>query len=92
MGKGSAQRPTQSHSPAHPERHTVTQDDLLTRAQAWLAEDPDSETREELAKLIEAGDTGELAARFAGTLQFGTAGLRGDARSSSAPPPASPRT
>ncbi|MEU3396440.1 phospho-sugar mutase [Streptomyces filamentosus] len=56
----------------------MTQDDLLARAQAWLAEDPDSETRDELAALIESGDRAELAARFAGTLQFGTAGLRGE--------------
>ncbi|MGW7434792.1 phospho-sugar mutase [Streptomyces sp. NPDC054849] len=54
------------------------QDDLITRAQAWLAEDPDPETAAELAALIEAGDTAELADRFAGTLQFGTAGLRGE--------------
>lgn len=54
------------------------QDDLITRAQAWLAEDPDPETAEELAKLIEAGDVTELADRFSGTLQFGTAGLRGE--------------
>ncbi|MFI7500236.1 phospho-sugar mutase [Streptomyces sp. NPDC049687] len=53
-------------------------DDLLARAQAWLAEDPDPETRAELDKLIEAGDVTELAARFTGTLQFGTAGLRGE--------------
>ncbi|WP_328501824.1 phospho-sugar mutase [Streptomyces sp. NBC_00457] len=53
-------------------------DDLIARAQAWLAEDPDAETRDELAKLIEAGDVAELAERFAGTLQFGTAGLRGE--------------
>ncbi|MFI1430947.1 phospho-sugar mutase [Streptomyces lydicus] len=56
--------------------------ELINRAQAWLAEDPDPETREELSKLIDgAGDadiTAELAARFAGTLQFGTAGLRGE--------------
>ncbi|WP_340376560.1 phospho-sugar mutase [Streptomyces sp. SS7] len=54
------------------------QDDLITRARAWLAEDPDPETRAELAKLLESGDPAELAARFAGTLQFGTAGLRGE--------------
>ncbi|MER6450159.1 phospho-sugar mutase [Streptomyces venezuelae] len=54
------------------------QDDLITRAQAWLAEDPDPETAAELAALIEAGDTAELADRFSGTLQFGTAGLRGE--------------
>ncbi|MET9513408.1 phospho-sugar mutase [Streptomyces flavidovirens] len=52
--------------------------ELIARARAWLAEDPDSETRDELGKLIEAGDLDELAARFAGTLQFGTAGLRGE--------------
>ncbi|MER6994438.1 phospho-sugar mutase [Streptomyces sp. NPDC000410] len=52
--------------------------DLIAQAQAWLAEDPDPDTRDELAKLIEAGDTEELGARFAGTLQFGTAGLRGE--------------
>ncbi|WP_418958749.1 phospho-sugar mutase [Streptomyces tritici] len=56
----------------------TTQDDLLARARAWLAEDPDSETRAELSGLIESGDEAELAARFSGTLQFGTAGLRGE--------------
>ncbi|MEU7551243.1 phospho-sugar mutase [Streptomyces sp. NPDC044571] len=54
------------------------QDDLIARAQAWLAEDPDPETAQELAALIEAGDTAALADRFSGTLQFGTAGLRGE--------------
>ncbi|MFB8269321.1 MULTISPECIES: phospho-sugar mutase [unclassified Streptomyces] len=52
--------------------------ELLARAEAWLAEDPDPETREELAKLIESADTKALTERFAGTLQFGTAGLRGE--------------
>ncbi|MFB7777474.1 phospho-sugar mutase [Streptomyces bauhiniae] len=54
------------------------QDEVIARAKAWLAEDPDAETREELAKLIDGGDTAELAERFSGTLQFGTAGLRGE--------------
>ncbi|MFI2505603.1 phospho-sugar mutase [Streptomyces sp. NPDC018972] len=55
------------------------QDDaLIAQAQAWLAEDPDPDTREELARLIDAGDHAEIAARFGGTLQFGTAGLRGE--------------
>ncbi|MEU0073382.1 phospho-sugar mutase [Streptomyces sp. NPDC006332] len=53
-------------------------DDLIARAKAWLAEDPDTETRDELAKLIDAEDVTELTARFSGTLQFGTAGLRGE--------------
>ncbi|MFE2164747.1 phospho-sugar mutase [Streptomyces sp. NPDC059447] len=58
------------------------QDDLITRAQAWLAEDPDPETAAELAALVEASADAEVAAeladRFSGTLQFGTAGLRGE--------------
>ncbi|MEV4449671.1 phospho-sugar mutase [Streptomyces mirabilis] len=54
------------------------QDELIARAEAWLAEDPDPETREELAELIAAKDVPELTARFSGTLQFGTAGLRGE--------------
>ncbi|GHF65019.1 phospho-sugar mutase [Streptomyces griseosporeus] len=53
-------------------------DEVIARAQAWLAEDPDPDTRAELARLIEADDVKELTARFSGTLQFGTAGLRGE--------------
>lgn len=54
------------------------QQNLIAQAEAWLAEDPDPETRDELAQLLEARDLDELAARFSGTLQFGTAGLRGE--------------
>ena len=56
---------------------------LLDTARDWLAEDPDPATAAELEVLIakfEAGDadaTDELADAFDGTLQFGTAGLRG---------------
>jgi phosphomannomutase len=46
-------------------------------ASQWLAEDPDPETRAELRALLAAGDDAELADRFSGRLQFGTAGLRG---------------
>ncbi|MFI2423787.1 phospho-sugar mutase [Streptomyces sp. NPDC018955] len=59
-------------------RPTVQDDALIAQAQAWLAEDPDPDTREELARLIDTGDHTEIAARFSGTLQFGTAGLRGE--------------
>jgi phosphomannomutase len=53
--------------------------DLLSaRARAWAAQDPDPTTRAELEGLIEAGDSDELADRFDGTLEFGTAGLRGE--------------
>ena len=57
--------------------------DLLEGAEAWLADDPDPATRAELAAAIEAARVGEpaaaddLADRFVGMLQFGTAGLRG---------------
>ncbi|MEU2538633.1 phospho-sugar mutase [Streptomyces iakyrus] len=53
-------------------------EELIAQAQAWLTEDPDPETRTELARFIDAEDHTELAARFSGTLQFGTAGLRGE--------------
>src|SRR4051794_15994278 len=52
-------------------------DALLDAARAWAAEDPDDETRTELEALIAADDRDELADRFRGTLEFGTAGLRG---------------
>ena len=59
----------------------TSQDDLLQRAADWAAEDPDPATRAELEAAIEAasstGDTADLADRFDGTLEFGTAGLRG---------------
>jgi phosphomannomutase len=51
---------------------------LRARAEAWLAEDPDPDTRDELKQLLDSGDEEALAARFAGRLEFGTAGLRGE--------------
>jgi phosphomannomutase len=56
---------------------------LLTAAEAWIAEDPDPETRAELGAVVararggDAAATADLADRFAGPLEFGTAGLRG---------------
>ncbi|MEU4608447.1 phospho-sugar mutase [Kribbella sp. NPDC023972] len=52
-------------------------DDLRAAAEAWLSEDPDPDTRVELQQLLDVGAAEELADRFAGTLEFGTAGLRG---------------
>ncbi|TIC86761.1 phospho-sugar mutase [Nocardioides sp. GY 10113] len=58
-------------------------DVLLSRAHGWLSEDPDPETRAELEKVATAAESGDAAAvadltdRFHGTLEFGTAGLRG---------------
>ncbi|MFD5750147.1 phospho-sugar mutase [Streptomyces sp. NPDC127033] len=69
------------NAPQDPARQDPAHQDLLVRAKTWQAEDPDGETRAELGELIkgaEAGDLDALAERFAGTLQFGTAGLRGE--------------
>ncbi|MFJ5213980.1 phospho-sugar mutase [Streptomyces sp. NPDC088354] len=58
--------------------------ELIRQARTWLVEDPDPDTRGELETLLTAAEAGdrdavdELADRFAGTLQFGTAGLRGE--------------
>ncbi|MDL9980275.1 phospho-sugar mutase [Microbacterium candidum] len=63
---------------------------LLARAQAWLAQDPDAETRLELEELLLRAETGDedaaadLARRFDGRLEFGTAGLRGELGAGSA--------
>ncbi|MGY1721858.1 phospho-sugar mutase [Blastococcus sp. SYSU DS0533] len=54
--------------------------DLLATARAWAAADPHEGDRAEILALVEAGDTAELARRFAGPLTFGTAGLRGPLR------------
>ena len=51
---------------------------LFDAAKAWASQDPDSETREELLSLIEAGDTAALESRMGARLDFGTAGLRGE--------------
>jgi phosphomannomutase len=57
--------------------------DLIARARAWLDDDPDPGTRAELGAVIDAARAGDAAAasdladRFAGNLEFGTAGLRG---------------
>jgi len=53
--------------------------DLLHRARTWAENDPDAESRAELEALIGAVDPAktDLADRFAGALEFGTAGLRG---------------
>ncbi len=57
--------------------------DLFAQARAWMAADPDPETRSELGELVPAAEGGDeaalagLADRFSGPLTFGTAGLRG---------------
>ena len=52
-------------------------ENLIDQARAWIDQDPDPVTREELEALVETNDLIGIGDRFAGRLQFGTAGLRG---------------
>jgi phosphomannomutase len=52
-------------------------EEMRARAERWLAEDPDPDTRAELAAILKADDQDALRERFDGQLEFGTAGLRG---------------
>jgi phosphomannomutase len=62
---------------------TASISERLDQARAWLRQDPDAETRDELAGIITraANDDAEAIAdledRFGSRLAFGTAGLRG---------------
>jgi phosphomannomutase len=62
----------------------VSLDDVIPLARAWMAQDPDPVTRAELDAMVASAETGDaaavaaLVARFAGRLDFGTAGLRGE--------------
>src|SRR4051794_25294983 len=58
--------------------------ELLERARAWAADDPDDQTRTELEQVLRDAQkdadgeaAADLADRFDGRLEFGTAGLRG---------------
>lgn len=57
-------------------------DTVRARAQAWLADDPDPDSRAELRSVIDAlpASAADLADRFGDRLTFGTAGLRGPMR------------
>ena len=62
-------------------------DDLLAGVRAWIDDDPDPRTAAELAALVDLAEgddpesaraaVADLEDRFAGLLEFGTAGLRG---------------
>ena len=58
-------------------------DERLAQARAWMRQDPDHETRDELAAVITRAASGDETAiadlddRFSTRLAFGTAGLRG---------------
>jgi phosphomannomutase len=50
---------------------------METAARAWLADDPDPETRGELQRWLDDGDEAAIFEAFRERLQFGTAGIRG---------------
>ncbi|MFC6080768.1 phospho-sugar mutase [Sphaerisporangium aureirubrum] len=56
----------------------TTVETLRERAEAWLGQDPDPVTREELREILAGRDEAALADRFGAKLEFGTAGLRGE--------------
>ncbi len=66
-----------------PSESSAERSDLIERARAWAAQDPDAGSRGELEALIARAADGaedaarDLADRFSGPLEFGTAGLRG---------------
>ena len=72
--------------PTHPPTATgtISAPDLVARAESWMAADVDDADVAELRRLLVASEddaTGhlvlaELADRFAGPLQFGTAGRK----------------
>jgi phosphomannomutase len=68
--------------------HVTSEDELRRAVEGWIADDPDAGDRAELTGLLErafrspaggpdSGALAELRDRFAGRLEFGTAGLRG---------------
>jgi phosphomannomutase len=52
--------------------------EIKIEALAWLEQDPDLVTRQELQRLIDNDDLAGLENRFHTRLEFGTAGLRGE--------------
>ena len=52
-------------------------DAVIAKAQVWLSEGYDDETRAEVKRMLEADDKTELIEAFYKDLEFGTGGLRG---------------
>ncbi|MBC7463329.1 MAG: phospho-sugar mutase [Actinobacteria bacterium] len=51
--------------------------ELRAEVEAWIIDDPDEESANQLRELLNLGDEESLKGYFSGFLQFGTAGLRG---------------
>ena len=75
---GHSESRTAGQGQGHEHRESADTVDATDVARAWLAEDPDPDTRAELQTLLDAGDLEGIADRFSGRLEFGTAGLRGE--------------
>ena len=58
--------------------------ELADQVASWIAADPDDDDRSTLETLLSANDEVELERRFAASLTFGTAGLRGPVMAGSA--------
>ena len=54
---------------------------FVAEVKEWIATDPDPKTASQLQEWLDAGDEKSLRNCFQGFLQFGTAGLRGDRKS-----------
>jgi phosphomannomutase len=54
----------------------MTSEEALEAARAWIAADPDPETRRELSGYVAARKDAQLLEVMSGSLHFGTAGLR----------------
>jgi phosphomannomutase len=52
-------------------------EELRAEVLAWIEDDPDQKTREELAHWLQNDEVAKIESCFQGFLQFGTAGLRG---------------
>ncbi|NCW35542.1 MAG: phospho-sugar mutase, partial [Actinobacteria bacterium] len=50
---------------------------FIDEVHAWIADDPDPKTAEQLESYLASGNEEALAQCFSGFLTFGTAGLRG---------------
>ena len=80
---GGVTHPASAATSVRPMSETRDPQELLGRARAWAAEDPDPQTRAELEDLARPGGRRRPVrppsspTRFDGRLEFGTAGLRG---------------
>ncbi|GAA3620852.1 phospho-sugar mutase [Marihabitans asiaticum] len=85
-GRHGSGRPGRSAEAGEHGEAQAAPDDLLRAAREWAADDPDARASAELLRLVQQVEDGgadaadaraDLADRFAGMLEFGTAGLRG---------------